>query len=654
MGKIQSRRVVDCPSAASRVACAAVAMLLWGAVGVSHGQANARAGAVPRAPLGGPPGPGKTWLLEAQSLLADRKVGQIAVRAERNLGDLLKDPATIAAADGDLLVRLAVLREFGAMFARVGRVEGPERETLKWLLANEPLLATVMLAMSPQDSPDTALGVVSRIHSDHGDKPVAFAELTAALAVVYDSFADVSGDVTVSPDPAKASRLFAFYTNARGQMRFDPKTLPWELGVFVVDCQVSEQDLAWALGRYGGRQKLRDLVFDVRYEENAQYSPVVRGGRRVRGAGSGSGGAAGGEAGEGSVGPTLEQLARSGGNTRDMAIYGVSVCRALGVPAAVMFGAVESGDVSAWLALLEVVNGRAVFDLTAGRLDIYRQYPGQTIDPQTFEVVSEEELALLSELQGISGEDRRLSAALCKLAGAERVGGRGVRLTGEGEEGNGRRVALLLRAVQVSAANRAAWVQLREMARATQLTAGDVDGLMAVVERGIAPKYPAFALELARDLVSWRGTQEQIDALDRAKAMLQNRPDLLVRLHLYRGDLLAEAKREREALQHYGAILEHARDAGPVAAEAMDRVDRILREQKELRMLLETYKAVWTKMPAPTLAVSTQSTTYYRIGVRYADLLEETGEVTKATQVRQRLSSLVTDGDARRGVRISR
>jgi hypothetical protein len=587
-------------------------------------------------------------MMEAQSLLADRKAGEIERRASKELEAQLKDSES---ADLATLERLAMLRQFGAMVARAGRLEGPEREAASWLLSRERLLTTLMTAVGPEDSPDAVLKIVARLHQDHGEKPAEFPELTAALAVVYDSNPDMTAENARAPEPEKASRLFAYYTRAfdAGLLKVDARRLPWQLGVFVVMSEVSEGEMEWAARKYAGRPVIKDVIWDVRYEENPRYTPAAgqggeaarsRYGRVVQDDGSASD-------------ATLEQLTRGGGTTRAIAHFGVSVCRAVGVPSAQVMGRTEQGAIRNWLAVMELSrDGRVGFDLGVGVLDDRTKWPGVVMDGQSGELVGEEELALLAELQGAKEEDRLGSVTLARLAektasGASRrslFGARGRSSAGLTVEA-GERVKMLLRAVRMSPGNRVAWAALRQMGRDSELTAGDVEKVMPLVGKYLAPRYPAVALDVIEDVVSWRGTNEQMAALDAARGYFTGRRDLQMRMMIKKGDLLLDAKREREALAAWGAMLDAAgsggqEDAGPAVIDAMERVDKLLRAKREGAALVNTYKSVWARLPMPRPSGIVQATAWYQVGQGYAAILEESGKVTEAGNVRQRLRAM--------------
>ncbi|MFN4242377.1 MAG: hypothetical protein ACK4PI_03980 [Tepidisphaerales bacterium] len=592
-------------------------------------------------------------LVEAQSLLADRRLGELAVRMDGRILELLEGEGV----EGAALTRLTAYRQFAALFRRLGRVEGRERATLRWLLAGretERLLETFVLALSPQDDPEAALRVLARLYAEHGRSVAEFPELATALAVVYDAREDMSGESADAPDPAVASRLFSYYVRGRRSMRLDATSLPWPLSVFTVYNEVDEADLPWALRQFAGRQNIRDLYLDLALVERSSADDVVRG-RPERWARGGR---------EGGVAMTrLREIAASGGDTRERALYAVSVARALGIPAAVMLEASDTGRVLGWPALLELRDGRWTFDSDPKRFPELHGFGGQTMDPQAFRVISDAELGLLPRLLNTPAADRARALALVRLTQARQVenadGGRGsgdaddeptrgrplLLSDDEGRPDHTRRLTLLLAAAELSPGCREAWAAVREMGRRGEMTAAGLEEAVGAVGRLLVERHPDFALEVLLDAMSFRGSREQILLLDRVRRWFSGRPALLVKLHVRRADLLADSGRVAEALQHYAAVLEVAADAGPAAVEAMQRVDALLRRQGELPRLLSVYRQTWTSMAMPTSgSESARSTNWYRIGEAYAGLLEEMGMGPQARQVRQRLEVLERTG----------
>lgn len=178
------------------------------------------------------------------------------------------------------------------------------------------------------------------------------------------------------------------------------------------------------------------------------------------------------------------------------------------------------------------------------------------------------------------------------------------------------------------------------MGRETELTAEGTEQVAAAASKLLVSRFPGMALMVMADAVSWRGSREQVEFIDKVQSEFSPHPMLQMRLLLRRGDLLAEQKKDREALASWHAVVDRASDAGPIAIDAMRRIDTLLRGRNEDALLLATYRNVWTRMAAPRAVGPVRSTAWYQIGQSYADLLEQSGDANGANNVRQRLRNL--------------
>ena len=125
--------------------------------------------------------------------------------------------------------------------------------------------------------------------------------------------------------------------------------------------------------------------------------------------------------------------------------------------------------------------------------------------------------------------------------------------------------------------------------------------------------------------------------LDRVSRLFPNRPDLLADLALRKGDALRNAARPVDALQLYQEVLEVALRYGPLALEAIARVDAMLRPAGKMRELTDHYRVAWNHMNVPEASGYVATTPWYIMGDRYASILEETGDKPTAAKVRQTL-----------------
>jgi hypothetical protein len=554
-----------------------------------------------------PPDPAPDPLIaQAADALASRSYGAFIARVERELEPLL---AALKPADYERITQLAAYREFARYFGRLNRLRSDQRVTLNWLLTKPRLLRTLMMSVSPFDSPDQVLEVLGTLQADQKDKLEEFPDLTAAACVVWDSRVpqpapDEENERVEMPRPRL---LVRYFINARAQLRFDPKTLPWQLSTFVVESQVSPEELVWALQRYARRGSIGGVFFDVPYDYG-RYSGLA-----------------------GNLGNkpyTLTNILMFGGICGDQAYFATEVARAVGVPAATCAGhGAFEGTGHAWVGFLDVRGDLAAWNFSEGRYAENQYWQGRVIDPQTREAITDAEVSLLAELQYATARHRLASDALCKVADLV-------------EES--RRPELYMRAINLAAGNGRPWHALAQLGAQANLTPEQAISLRAAIEKFAVKRYPDFAYSVMRRAISGRGTAQQLRLLDEMRPHFSSRPDLLAKIRLAEGDLYRRENQPARAMAAYGDVLDRYLNVGPVVLDAVSHMDDLLSEMQELQRLLAVYRLVWQRMPQPEASIAVQSTPFYRVGARYRDLLTETGHSNLAQTVQSRLDSLTS------------
>ena len=102
-----------------------------------------------------------------------------------------------------------------------------------------------------------------------------------------------------------------------------------------------------------------------------------------------------------------------------------------------------------------------------------------------------------------------------------------------------------------------------------------------------------------------------------------------------KGDALQKLSKPVDALRLYEQVLKASLQYGPIALDAIARVDALLRPAGKMRDLAEHYRVAWTRMTVPEASGYAWTTPWYIMGDRYAKLLEETGDHPGANKVRQ-------------------
>jgi tetratricopeptide (TPR) repeat protein len=385
--------------------------------------------------------------------------------------------------------------------------------------------------------------------------------------------------------------------------------LPAGLLIYMVDVDLPDDEIKWASARYrGGAGAGAAAFFDVPYNEAATYdrSPTAAEDQAYR----------------------LPNILRRGGASGEAAYFGASVSRVGGVPAcALRAQGATGGQVPAWAGLLQISGKRAAWDFTSARYREHAGYCGETSDPQTRATISDAEVGLSAALTATSRKARCASVAMCKSADLA-----------PGEQA----FAAYVRAIDLFPANRVAWDALAALSSNRKLDDDQQKKLIELVRTKLLHAWPDYALEVRLKMLKGRGSAERAAGVKQAAQMLRDRPDLVARLHFADADRLRADKRKAEALEEYLAALRASPQSGQVALAAMEQIDRMLHDAGDVRKLADLYRGVFEALPKPATNRRARTTAFYRIGEKYAEVLDELKETTPAAAVRSRLSGVVS------------
>jgi hypothetical protein len=110
------------------------------------------------------------------------------------------------------------------------------------------------------------------------------------VCVVWDAHERFGGnpmaDEEVKIDPGEPSRVFGHFVRAADRLAMDPRRLPLDLLVYIVDTHLTQPEMEWA-NRYGSRPNVAAAFFRVPFREGVNYERRAataprrwRGGRR--------------------------------------------------------------------------------------------------------------------------------------------------------------------------------------------------------------------------------------------------------------------------------------------------------------------------------------------------------------------------------------
>lgn len=251
------------------------------------------------------------------------------------------------------------------------------REIFIALGKNEKLRDPFLAALSPDDDSHEAITILCRIAQAHPDDFVEFLNLAIAFAVVHDQpipeswphpFVDGAKVATGDLDPVNR---FAFYVQCQRDNRLlhDLRRISVRNLTFLVDTTLEFKELGYAQQiRLSNPGRLKDLYTAVPYNMSR-----ITGQRYMW------------------PGPQyrLIDIGKQGGICMDQAFFVAQTGKAKGVPTLLFTGQGVSGE-HAWVGYLNS-SGRWDMDVAKFRSENYPT--GQAYDPQTWQLISDAELA---------------------------------------------------------------------------------------------------------------------------------------------------------------------------------------------------------------------------------------------------------------------
>jgi tetratricopeptide (TPR) repeat protein len=547
----------------------------------------------------------------ASAAIAANNLGNLRQAAEAQAKPLLANPQAV---DADSVARIGSYRELALYFGQLGQLKPDQQELLQWLISQNRLMPTLMAAVGKKDQPAKVLSLLSALRAQQGTKLNDYADLTTAFLVVWDKPpADLPGGVGATgtaaatlADPQRVSRLFNYFLNS-GNLRFSPHDLPWQLSLYLVDVRLSEDEMLWATQRYGSRNDIGSIYFEVPYDDDYLNKATDK---KITGHDY-----------------TLANILQYGGICVDQAYYASQIAKIRGIPACICTGESGAGNFShAWTGFLTQSGQTFAWDFDEARYKEDLFWEADIDSPQTHEPLTDAEVGLLAQLPNFSPADRLASSLLAKMT----------------DLSPDHRAELLMRAVDLSPGNRGAWLALANLAANGKLSGAQMDQVGQAVQKYLGKPYPDFAYEMLVKMSAGAPADQQLAALSRIGAMFPDRPDLQARIAIRQGDLLHAAGKDDDAIAAYGQALTSDLDAGPVILSALKKVDKILRDRNDLARLLGVYDQVWHRMPVPPVSGHVTELPYFIVGQQYANLLDGAGKSQDAAGVRAQLQSLST------------
>ncbi len=513
-------------------------------------------------------------------------------------------------------------------------------DLLKYLRSNENLAYNMAFTVRPeQENVKDVYDLLQRFQERRGEDLNRYASLTTAICVVHDQplHRGQGGDV---PPPAGPQALFDFFSANEGRLLFPIRNMPPELLIYMVNSNVSIQEMLWGLNRFQGTNRVGELFYEVTYDADALEE--------------------GGPQASELAGQTLPNILRFGGGFNESSFFAEMVGKSIGTPTTTVTGQTLEGSYS-WVGFLQIDHRRgAVWNMEEGRFNVMSGgiwTRGEVLDPQTNKKISENELSLTAALFGRPFAEKQAAAALTdavqRLMMLEESGedfepptleaGRGRRTTGRRREANiDAQLGLLERALRISPGYIPAWYTLRDLAAAGKLNWQEKESWINRLYRIVGNEFPDFTLNILLPMIETvEDPQRQNSLWEIAFRSFRGHPELAARVRMGQADLWEKNDEPARALDFYREIVRRYANDGPFILDALERAERLLiREHQPESTVAQLYLNAWNRIDRPARQAFQlhEQTTWYRVGEKLAQKLVEAGMTQQAVAVQNRIS----------------
>lgn len=505
------------------------------------------------------------------------------------------------------------------------------RRELAAFLRTSPALATELaFTMKREDRRREAFAVLEALRRKHGDRIGAYPGLTTAICVVHDRpYHAVATRTKDSPgEPIDPVALFAYFVQNERKMLFGLNTLPAAALVFMVETTAGIDELAWALGRNAGDRNVgrryNDLVYDT---ANYKFNKP----KRID-----------------SYPYSLQNIARVGGVCEEQAYYAAHVSRAIGVPAAMVYG--KSSDVAhVWVAYLQQRGGGYVWNMDEGHYDEYEKLRGYVLHPQTGERMNDDRLAVTAVTFAAPAAARYGAAGLVEAALRARSMSAGTpkppaATAGTLPEPRRPGTAAALELLGAALAVAPGWPEAWEAVGACSggMTSADRTRWFDLLQEQCGRAHAGFAYSVIAAMAEGvADPKEQSRVWDWIVSRYRQKADLAGEARIRQGAMWERAGDKARAYEAYASVAREYPNDGTKAVEALERAEALLDAAGKHAAAVEMYKDAWRRMSRPetTSAWSFRQSNYYRVGRAYARALERLGRTNEAETIRRRLAA---------------
>lgn len=501
-------------------------------------------------------------------------------------------------------------------------------DLLKLLRANPRLAQAVCFSIKPEHQrPQRVHAMLHRFAQVRGDLLEPYANLVTAICLVHDRpfVRAINENTTSAPDPLF---IFDYFVQNESRTSFGIRNMPTELLIYVVDVTADIDELSWSLNRYSRDRDIGKRFFEIKYDEGH----FVRGRpKRVT-----------------EEGFTMQNILRYGGVCADQAYFAMTVGKALGVPTTYTFG--RASDVShAWVGFLQSNGRTASWNFDAGRYEAYQGVRGIVMDPQTRQLIPDSHVSLLAGLAMADEASRYQAAGMVdaakRLKDVERRRNFAPPPLVESEDRSrtadlASQLSIVEAALRIAPEYAPGWFFVSD--RAEDLSLQQKRHWANALHRLCGNKYLDFQLAVLVPMVqNVKNVQDQNALWNAAFDRFSSRHDLAAEIRMLQGKMWEADGNLNRAGMCYEDIITRYANAGHFVVDALAEAERLLRENGRADMVPTLYANAWSQIRKPQRMAEpfAQQSNWWRVGNRYAQLLQQAGRQRDAQNVVRQLQA---------------
>jgi hypothetical protein len=445
------------------------------------------------------------------------------------------------------------------------------------------------------------------------------------------------------PSPATLLDSFRWYVGKGASFRYDLKAMPYELSCRLADTRLSVAERQWAVKNYANNPNPGKCYFDLKYD----YDHFRKGEPKKIS----------------KLEYTLPNLRKVGGVCIEQAYYAAEVCKAMGMPAAIVTGKAGNGMGHAWLACLKMKGKEVGWDCQTGRYESMKFFTGELAEPLTGETVLDSELTLggaAALLPLPRREEADAATVLAALAAgavhdATPVDSAALKeFAADYNERHGKEKRaeihwadspgkiesktvedLLAAALERNLAHGPAWDMIVAMRKDDSLPVGHLDRYFEVLLDKTAKEFPDYSYVMIMQIAPTLTDLElRGKVYARAMSVYGRRQDLCGRMLLAIGDTFKEADKKDKALAAYNQAASQCADVADIVMPASAKAEELMRAagDRGRDAAINLYSRLFGMTHADDSAFR-EETSHYMLGSKLADLLAEAGKDAEAKKV---------------------